>query len=58
MTAQVQVPTLDNIRVHLSANATPNHTLGPYADGDANTMVIKTRLTMVLPLKYVGPGAA
>jgi hypothetical protein len=54
MTAQVQVPTLDNIRVQLAANASPTLTLGPYAGSDPDTVAIKTRAAMVLPHKYAG----
>jgi hypothetical protein len=54
MTTQVQVPTLDNIRARLAADATPNLPLGPYAGGNPNSMVIKTRAAMILPHKYVG----
>jgi hypothetical protein len=54
MTAQVQVPTLNNIRARLDADASPTLTLGPYAGGDPDTVAIKTRAAMVLPHKYVG----
>jgi hypothetical protein len=54
MTAQVQVSTLDNIRVRLAAHASPTLTLGPFAGGDPNTVLIRTRAAMVLPHKYVG----
>jgi hypothetical protein len=54
MTAQVQVPTLNNIWVRLTADASPTLTLGPYAGGNPNTLVINTRAAMVLPHKYVG----
>ncbi len=54
MTAQVQVPTLDNIRIQMAANASPSLTLGPYAGGNPNTVAIKTRAAVVLPHKYVG----
>ena len=54
MTAQVQVPTLNNIWVQLAANASPTLTLGSYAGGNPDTMAIKTRAAMVLPHKYVG----
>jgi hypothetical protein len=53
MTAQVQVPMLDNIRARLAANASPTLTLGPYAGSDPDTVVINTRMAMVLPHKYV-----
>ncbi len=52
MTAQVQVPNLDNIQARLAADASPTLTLGPYAGGDLNTVAIKTRAAMVLPHKY------
>jgi hypothetical protein len=54
MTAHVQVPTLNNIRARLAADASPTLTLGPYAGGNPNTVAIKTRAAMVLPHKYVG----
>jgi hypothetical protein len=54
MTAQVQVPTLNNIREQLAAHASPTLTLGPYAGCNLNTVAIKTRAAMVLPHKYVG----
>jgi hypothetical protein len=54
MTAQVQLPTLDNIRAQLADNASPTLTLGPYAGGNLDTVVIKTWVAMVLPHKYVG----
>jgi hypothetical protein len=54
MTAQVQVPTVDNIRAQLAADASPTLTLGPFAGGDPKTMAIKSRALMVLPHKYVG----
>jgi hypothetical protein len=54
MTAQVQVPTLNNIWVQLAANASPTLTLGSYAGGNPATVAIKTRAAMVLPHKYVG----
>jgi hypothetical protein len=54
MTAQVQVPTLDNIWARLAADASPTLTLGPYAGGNPDTVAIKTRAAMVLPQKYVG----
>jgi hypothetical protein len=54
MTAQVQVPTLDNIRAQLAADVSPTLTLGPYAGGNPDTVAIKTRVAMVLPHKYVG----
>jgi hypothetical protein len=54
MTAQVQVPTLDNIRVQLAANASPTLTFGPYVGGDPDTVAIKTWAAIVLPHKYVG----
>ncbi len=53
MTAQVQVPTLDNIRSRLAADASPTLTLGPYAGRDPDTVVINTWAAMVLPHKYV-----
>jgi hypothetical protein len=54
MTAQVQVPTVDNIRARLAADASPTLTLGPYAGGNPDTVAIKSREAMVLPHKYVG----
>jgi hypothetical protein len=52
MTAQVQVPTINNIRAQLAANASPTLTLGPYAGGNPDTVAFKTRAAMVLPHKY------
>ncbi len=54
MTVQVQVPTVDNIRARLAADASPTLTLGPYAGGNPDTVAIKSRAAMVLPHKYVG----
>jgi hypothetical protein len=54
MTAHLQVPTVNNIRVQLAADASPTLTLGPYAGGDPNTVAIKSRAVMVMPHKYVG----
>ncbi len=54
MTAQVQVPTLNNIRARLAADTSPTLTLGPYAGGNPDTVAIKTRAAMDLPHKYVG----
>jgi hypothetical protein len=54
MTAQVQVPTLNNIRARLAADGSPNLTLGPYVGGDPNTVAIITWAAMVLPHKCVG----
>jgi hypothetical protein len=54
MTAQVQVPTLDNIQAQLAVNASPTLTLGPNAGGNPNTVAIKTQVAMALPHKYVG----
>jgi hypothetical protein len=53
MTAQVQVPPLDNIRAQLAANASPTLTLGPYAGGNPDTVAIKSWVAMILPHKYV-----
>jgi hypothetical protein len=53
MTAQVQVPTLDNIRAQLAADGSPTLTLGPYIGGNPNTVAIKTRAAMVSPHKHV-----
>jgi hypothetical protein len=54
MTAQVQVPTMDNIRAQLAANASPTLTLCPFAGGNPKTVAIKSWPGMVLPHKYVG----
>jgi hypothetical protein len=53
MTAQVQVPTVNNIRAQLAADASPTLTLGPYVGGNPDTVVIKSQAAMVLPHKYV-----
>jgi hypothetical protein len=55
MTAQVQAPTLDNIRARLSANATLNLTLGPYAGSKTNTVAIKTRQPWSFPTSMSAP---
>jgi hypothetical protein len=52
--AQAQVPTVNNIRAQMAADASPTLTLGPYAGGNTNTVAIKSRAAMVLPHKYVG----
>ncbi len=54
MTAQVQVPTVNNIRAQLAADASPTLTLGPYAGGNPDTVAINSQAAMVLPHKYVG----
>jgi hypothetical protein len=54
LTARVQVPTLDNIRARLAADASPTLTFSPYAGGDPEPVAIKTWAAMVLPHKYVG----
>ncbi len=58
MTAQVQVPTLDNIRVWLAADASPTLTLDPYAGGNPNTVAIKTRASIVPQVCHPIPSAA
>ncbi len=49
MTAQVQVPTLNNIWVQLAADTSPTLTLGPYAGGNPNTVAIKPGLPWSFP---------
>jgi hypothetical protein len=41
MTAQVQVPTVNNIRAQLAADTSPTLTLSPYAGGKPDTVLIK-----------------
>ena len=48
-TGRTRVATADAIDAALAADANPDIRLGPYADGDAGTEVIRTRHTCFVP---------
>ena len=54
LTNVVHGPTVDNIRAAIAASNDPSLLMGPFQQGDPDTMELRARSTVVLPHKYVG----